>query len=221
MLCRVSITLLCFTKTTQISENDCEPVVFNDELMELNHGESRYPDKIELMTHNNENLKCRKVRAVLRYQPNPQKSIEQYAHHLLFTFYLFRDEVYLKSPPMTETYFAKLQEPGVMDIISKNKAIMEPFSKIVDETLSNLRSDLTNPDSFSQQENDKFQVELAAVINDILEDESFTYDTVLLDDASLNMPSYTAPVLIPDSQINSKIRSLNKKQRELFAMVQS
>ena len=42
--------------------------------MELNHGESRYPDEIELMTHDNEKLKCRKVRAALRYhQPNPQK----------------------------------------------------------------------------------------------------------------------------------------------------
>ena len=29
----------------------------NDELMELNHCESKYPDKIELMTHNNEKLK--------------------------------------------------------------------------------------------------------------------------------------------------------------------
>ena len=44
--------------------------------MELNHGESRFPDKIELIIHNNEKLKCRKVRAVLRYpQPNPQKYI--------------------------------------------------------------------------------------------------------------------------------------------------
>ena len=43
--------------------------------MELNHDESRYPDKIELMTHNKEKLKCRKVRDILRYhQPNPQKS---------------------------------------------------------------------------------------------------------------------------------------------------
>ena len=50
-------------------------MILNDELMELNHGESRFPDKIEL-THNNEKLKCRKVRAVLRYQqPNPQKNI--------------------------------------------------------------------------------------------------------------------------------------------------
>ena len=45
-------------KTAQVSENDCQPVVLNDELTELNHGESRYPDKIELMTLNNKKLKC-------------------------------------------------------------------------------------------------------------------------------------------------------------------
>ena len=186
--------------------------------MELKHGESRYPDKIELMTHDNEKLKCRKVRAVLRYhQPTSQKNIEQYAHHLLFTFYPFRDEEYLKSLPMTGTYFAKFQEPGVMDIISRNKAIMEPFSEVVDQVLSNLLSDVTNPDS--QQENDEVQAELVAVINDILEHESFTDDAVLLDHASLNMPSYKTPVLIPDSEINSKIRSIDQKQREFFDMV--
>ena len=71
-----------------------------------------------------------KVRPVLIYhQPNSQKNIEQYAHNLLFTFYPFRDEAYLKSAPVTGTYFAKLQEPGVMDITSRSKAIMEPFSK--------------------------------------------------------------------------------------------
>ena len=182
-----------YQKPQKFREKDCQPVVLNDELMELwwIHGESRYPDKIELMTLNNEKLKCRKVRAVLRYrQPNPQKYIEQDAHHLLFTFYPFRDEVYLKSPPMTETYFAKLQEPGVMDIINRNKAIMEAFGEIVDQALSNLCSDVTNPDSFSQQENDEVQAELAVVINDMLEDESFTDDTVLLVDSLLNIPSY-------------------------------
>ena len=67
---------------------------------------------------------------------------------------------------------------------------MEPFGEIVDQTLSNLRSDVTIPDSFSQQENDEVQAELAAVINDMLEDESFTDDTVLLVDSLLNIPSY-------------------------------
>ena len=155
-------------------------------MMDLNHGEFRYPDKVELMTLNNEKLKCPRVRAVLRYhQPNPQKNIEQYAqYYLLFTFYPFRDEAYLKSLPMTGTYFDKLQEPGVMDIINRNEGIMEPFGEIFDQALSYLRSDVTNPDSFSQQENDEVQAELAALTNDMLEDGSFTDDAVLLDDSS-------------------------------------
>ena len=153
-------------------------------MMDLNHGEFRYPDKVELMTLNNEKLKRRRVRAVLRYhQPNPQKNTEQYAHHLLFTFYPFRDEAYLKSLSMTGTYFAKLQEPGVMDIINKNKGIMEPFGEIVDQALSYLCSDVRNPDSFSQQKNDEVQAELAALISDMLENGSFTDDAVLLDDS--------------------------------------
>ena len=28
-------------KAAQVSENDCQPVVFNDELMKLNHGDQR------------------------------------------------------------------------------------------------------------------------------------------------------------------------------------
>ena len=42
-----------------------------------------------------------------------------------------------------------------MDIINKNKVIMEPLTEKVDQLLSNLRSDVTNSDSFSQQENDE------------------------------------------------------------------
>ena len=85
---------------------------------------------------------------------------------------------------MTGTYFAKLQEPGVMDIINRNKGIMELFGEIVDQALSYLCSDVRNPDSFSQQKNDEVQAELAALISDMLENGSFTDDAVLLDDSS-------------------------------------
>ena len=82
---------------------------------------------------------------------------------------------------MTKTYFAKLQEPGIMDIFSRSKTIMKPFSEIVDQTSLDLRSDVTKRDSFSQQ----VQTELAVAIYDIIECESFTDDTVLLDGTSL------------------------------------
>ena len=44
-----------------------------------------------------ENLKCQKVKAVLRYhQHSPNKNDEQYPHHLLFVFYTFFHEEELK-----------------------------------------------------------------------------------------------------------------------------
>jgi len=208
------------SKTTVTSENDCQPVILDDEVLELNHGESKFPKNIPLMS-SKEKLKCRKVKAVLRYhQPNPRKDIEGYAHHMLFSFYPFRNEEHLKSPPFTGTYFAKLQEPGVIEVINRNKAVMEPYSEMVDQALSNLSSAVTNPDAFSQQENDEVQADIANVAGDLLEDESLSDDAVILDDTP-PLPAYTAPVVMPDDELNSKIRSLNKNQRKLFNKVQS
>ena len=65
---------------------------------------------------------------------------EQYAHHLLFSFYPFRNEEYLKSPPFIRTYLTKLQEPGVL----------ETFSSLVNEVLLNLSEGVsTSNDAFS------------------------------------------------------------------------
>ena len=44
---------------------------------------------------------------------------------------------------------------------------MKPFSGIVNQASSNLPSGVANQDSFLQQENGEFQVELDVVINDI------------------------------------------------------
>ena len=77
----------------------------------------QFPKLISLMS-SKEKLKCRSPQ---KHQRSPQKHIEQYSHHLLFAFYPFRHEEHLKSPSNKGTYFAKLQEPGVMDIINRNK----------------------------------------------------------------------------------------------------
>ena len=103
-----------------------------------------------------EKLKCRKVKAVLRYyQPNPNKAFETYAHLLPLSFYPFRNEEELKSPAVTGSYRAKLLEPGVINIINRNKATMEPFSELVDQALLSVHSDIHSHDAFSQQENDE------------------------------------------------------------------
>ena len=87
----------------------------------------------------NEKLKRRKVRAVLRYHvPNPNRNPEQYAHHLLFSFYLFRDEGNLKHPIISENHLAKLQQPEELNVVNQNKLVMEPFSDFVAAALANV-----------------------------------------------------------------------------------
>ena len=70
-------------------------------------------------------LKCRKLKAVLRYDvPNCNKYPENYAHHLLFMYYAFRNEQDLRadnSGMNTE----KLNEAGILDIINANKQVFE------------------------------------------------------------------------------------------------
>ena len=114
----------------------------------------------------------------------------------------------------------KLQELGVMDIINRNRSIMEPFSEIVEEALANLIVHLPNPDAFSQQENDEVQAELASTANDLLDQEDETHSNLLFEESSL-LPSYTAPILMSDNELNSKIQLLNQKQRKLFNKVQT
>ena len=85
----------------------------------------------------------------------------------------------------------KLQELGVMDIINRNRSVMETFREIVEEALANLIAHLTNPDASSQQENDEVQAELTSTANDLLDQEDETESNLLFEEASL-LPSYTA-----------------------------
>ena len=74
-----------------------------------------------------EKLKCRQVKAVLRYHvPNRHKSPEKSAHHLLFMFYPFRNEQELKSE-ISGSYCEKLQEPAIINVINRNKQIFGPY----------------------------------------------------------------------------------------------
>ena len=79
---------------------------------------------------------------------------------------------------------------------------------------------MTNPDAFSQQENDEVQAELASTANDLLDQEDETHSNLLFEESSL-LPSYTAPILMSDNELNSKIQLLNQNQRKLFKEVKS
>ena len=54
------------------------------------------------------------------------------------------------------SHFAKLNEPGVTDIINFTIALTEPFTNLVDEAFLDFRAELSsNFDSYAQQENDE------------------------------------------------------------------
>ena len=99
-------------------DNDCQPKILQDDLIEHNHVlENNYPKQTPL-TSSNEKLKCRKVPYVLKYHvPNKHTHPEEYAHHMLFMYFPFRDENELK---YSNSYDEKLNLPNVLGIVNLN-----------------------------------------------------------------------------------------------------
>ena len=127
-----------YVQSKQKSDNDNQPVVLDDELMESQHSDFCRNKTISLM-YSKQKLKRRKVSAVLRnHVPNANRNVEGYAHHILFSFCMFRDEEYLKHPQFSGTYLEKLQQPEVLNIVHRNKKTMEPFSEFFDAALFNI-----------------------------------------------------------------------------------
>ena len=144
----------------------------------------------------NEKLKRRKVRAVLRYHaPNPYRNPEQYAHHLLFSFYPFGDKGNLKHPPISGNYLAKLQQPEVVNVVNQNKLVMEPFSDFVDAALANVFQCTRNRhDTFLEQENDETEIEIREAVDSLLVNGDPAEEAVLLE--GMSQVKSTRPVLI-------------------------
>ena len=202
MFCRILSCYYIAPKSIKDIESDCQPIALDDELMKSNHAKCSYSKVIPLMS-SKEKLKSRNVKAFLRYhQPSPNRDIEKFAHDMLFSFYPFCIEEYATLPPITDTYFEKLQEPGVLDIINRNRAKIKPFSDVADEALLNLQLNL---DPFSQQESDENQEEIALIVNDLLDNENRSDGAVLLGGTPF-IGSYSTPILIPDDEFNCKIR---------------
>ena len=142
--------------------NDNQPEELTDNLLEANSSCSpvNYPKILSLMS-SKEKLHSRKVPYVLEYHvPNKHKYPEQYAHHLLFLFYPFRDE-----PPLLSecdgAYNSKLIEQHILEVVNWNKLIIEPHGDIVDSAFSIYKIDhLHNMGSFAQQENEETNKEL-------------------------------------------------------------
>ena len=107
------------------------------------------------MMSSNKKLKCCKVPYVLKYYvPNKQTKPEEYAHHILFMYYPFRDENDLKS---NNSYAEKLNQPNVLEVINLNRIKVEPYATLVEDALERLATNQeANIDPFGQCENNEF-----------------------------------------------------------------
>ena len=114
------------------------------------------------LMNTNETMKCRKVKAVIRYHtPSKTKQPELFFHHLLMLYYPWRDESNLLGSH--HIYVSKFSEPGVQDIVENNRAIFEPGSHAVKKALEwqrNNHGTVTHSyDPINDQENAEVQLE--------------------------------------------------------------
>ena len=101
------------------------------------------------------NSNAAKYHVVQYFAPNKETSPEEYAHHMLYVYYPFRDEKELASgnPP---TYAGKLAELGVAEVANQNYPLIEPFVSIVDDAFERLSShNDNNMGRYDKQENDE------------------------------------------------------------------
>jgi len=206
------------TKSGVNAENDWQPVVLDDGVNEINHVEMPFPKTIPLISSVKEKLKCRKVPKVLRYYtPSKHKSPEKFAHHMLMLFYPFRSEE--NDLKTSGSYVLKLNEPEINEIVNRNKHIFEPNADIVELVLQNYQEDLQhNQDAHAQQENEEV---IRLLINEDNPEREVEQNHTFSGDDDDNMGTYTNKThnLLNDNEINNLVRTLNKKQRQVFDTV--
>lgn len=98
--------------------NDAQPNVLTDEVIHTQHSilqNISLPSQITLM-NTKDRMKCRKVKAVIRYHtPNKTKEPERYFHHLLMLYYPWRNESDLMGAD--QSYGTKFYEAGKSHLI--------------------------------------------------------------------------------------------------------
>ena len=112
-------------------------------------------------------------------------------------------------------------EPGVINIINRNKATMEPFSALFDQALMSVHSDIHSHDIFSQQENDEVYEQMSFTVDSLLDNSEDSTGGAAMSDEAVYAPVYLGSSLIPDSELNSNVWKLNQKQHQLFDTVHS
>ena len=100
------------------------------------------------------------------YQINTHTHPEEYAHHMLFMYFPFRDENKLK---YSNSYNEKLNLPYVLKTVNLNRIKVEPYAVLVEDALERMATNQeSNIDSFGQQENEEFSDRLNEDIQNLL-----------------------------------------------------
>ena len=169
-------------------------------------------------------MKCRKIKAVVRYYtPNKTKEPEKYFHHLLMLYYPWRNEDALIGSE--ETYAPKFYESEVQLVVERNRATFEPDADAISEALAALRNSEGNNivhsfDSLNDQENEDLKFHMQG--NDENDEESFNEQAPLhlafnsnsaCPSAVPTVACFLQPTEISDDFLRDSVRSLNTKQR--------
>ena len=218
---------------SDVSETiDAQPEILSDDIITQLHqnlnDSTSLPGKIRLM-NDKEVMKCRRVKAVIRYHtPNKTKEPEQYFHHLLMLYYPWRQETELLGNE--QTYMSKFYEPEVQTVVEHNKNTFEPDSDAITEALETMRnSDITtlhSYDAINDQENDDLQSQIHDHLSDV---ESFHIQpSQHLDPQTSNeqapggaITSHNQPLDISDEDLRQSVRSLNTQQRHAYGKLLS
>ena len=155
--------------------NDCQSEFLSNDVMEsepssdenVNH---YLPHTIRLMSKN-ETMKCRKVKAVLRFhRRNKVFEHEKYCHHLPMSYYPWRNEVELLGPG--GTYPSKLNSSAVAERVGENRSKFEVDSDEIDEAFEYARNNPTfdnfcgNLDAINEQENFDSRETIDSIVKD-------------------------------------------------------
>ena len=108
-------------------------------------------------------MKCRKVRAVIRYHtPNKAKEPEKYFHHLLILYHPWRQQTELLGEE--KTYMSKFNVSDVQTIVQRNRNIFEDSEAVIEALESLRKSKIRTSYSFdpiNDQENYDVQFDIA------------------------------------------------------------
>ena len=172
-------------------------------------------------------MKCRKIKAVIRYHtPNKTKEPEKYFHHLLMLYFPWRNEQELIGHD--GTYISKFYEQDVQETVQRNKELFELDGDAIKEALESLR----NFDGMPTCSFEPINVQENEDVRQSLPDESDETDSF---NESLpqhlapspesversGISSYNQPSDISDDDLRKTVRSLNNEQRYGYNLVLS